>query len=83
MLICRDYVKLKNITFNVNFEYEIIEIMENNSGGVLLGGRAPANSLKIKNVTSPDTCEAPIKIIRSHFQFNYCTTCHSVQGSTI
>jgi len=41
------------------------------------------NSLKIKNITSPDTYDVPIKLIRSHFQFNYCTTCHSVQGSTI
>ena len=69
VLICRDYVKLKDVTFNVNFEYEIMEVTE--------------NSLKIKNITSPDTYDVPIKLIRSHFQFNYCTTCHSVQGSTI
>jgi len=69
VLICRDYAKLKNVTFNVNFEYEIMEVTE--------------NSLKIKNIASPDVYEVPIKLIRSNFQFNYCTTCHSVQGSTI
>ena len=68
-MICRDYAKLKNVTFNVNFEYEIVEIME--------------NSMKIKNIASPDVYEVPLKLIRSHFQFNYCTTCHSVQSSTI
>ena len=56
--------------------------MENSSEGALIGGRAPENSLKLKNITSLDIYEVPIKLIRSHFQFNYCTTCHSVQGST-
>ena len=68
ILICRDYIEIKSGTSNVNFEYEIIEIIER-------------NSLNIKNITSLDTYEVPINIIRSHFQFNYCTTCHSVQGS--
>ena len=69
VLICKNYFKVKATTFNVNFEYEIVEIMD--------------NSLKIKNIISPDIHEIPIKIIRSHFQHSYCCTCHSVQGSTI
>ena len=69
ILICREYLKTKYATFSVNFEYEIIAIMQ--------------NCLKIKNITSTDTYDVPLKVIRTHFQFNYCTTCHSVQGSTI
>ena len=27
-LICREYCKVKDITFNVNFEYEIVKVSE-------------------------------------------------------
>ena len=42
------------------------------------------NTLTIARVNAPDVeCAVPLSIIRNKFQFNYCATCHSVQGSTI
>ena len=41
------------------------------------------NSLKLRNISSVDCYEVPLKQIQSHFNFNYCCTCHSVQGTTI
>ena len=39
--------------------------------------------LIIKDVSNSDTYTVPIDVIRSHFIFNYCGTCHSCQGSSI
>ena len=69
VLICKNYFKSKAVTFNVNFEYKIVEIM--------------GNSLKIKNIASLAVYEVPIKLIKYNFQFNYCTTCHNVHTSTL
>jgi hypothetical protein len=70
VLICREYTKLKNIgVFNVNYEYKIVKVL--------------SDSLRIKNITSSDVYEVPLEIIRKNFQFSYCCTCHSVQGSSI
>ena len=69
ILICREYLKIKSVIFNVNFEYEIIEILN--------------NSLKIKNISSNEIYEVALKLIKSHFNLNYCCTCHSYQGSSI
>jgi len=69
VLICRDYFKLKQITFNVNFEYEIVSI--------------GSGSLDIRSVCSQEILTVPVKLIRSHFIFNYCGTAHSQQGASI
>jgi hypothetical protein len=68
-LICRDYFKVKQIVFNVNFEYEIISIGPDN--------------LDIRSVCSQEITTVPLKMIRSHFIFNYCGACHSQQGASI
>ena len=68
-LICRDYFKVKQIVFNVNFEYEIISV--------------GPDSLDIRSVCSQEITTVPLKMIRSHFIFNYCGTCHSQQGASI
>ena len=68
-LICRDYFKVKQEVFNVNFEYEIISI--------------GPDSLDIRSVCSQEITTVPLKMIRSHFIFNYCGTCHSQQGASI
>ena len=68
-LICRDYFKVKQVVFNVNFEYEIISI--------------GPDSLDIRSVCSQEITTVPLKMICSHFIFNSCGTCHSQQGASI
>lgn len=70
-LVCKEYCKMKKlkITFNVNFEYEILEVT--------------STDLLIKDVSNTETYKVPIEVIRSHFIFNYCSTCHSCQGTSI
>ena len=68
-LICREYCKVKDITFNVNFEYEIVKIRE--------------FTLTIKDVSNSKLFDVPLKSIRNNFIFNYCGTAHSFQGSSI
>jgi hypothetical protein len=68
-LICREYCKVKDITFNVNFEYEIMNVN--------------VNSLTIKDVSNAKLFDVPLKSIRNNFIFNYCGTAHSFQGSSI
>jgi hypothetical protein len=70
-LVCREYCKMKKlgITFNVNFEYEILKVKE--------------NELVFKDVSNTETYTVPLETIRTHFIFNYCSTCHSCQGSSI
>ena len=71
VLICREYLKLKTIgVFNVNYKYNIIEVSP--------------KTLTITHINEPDVKYiVPLNIIRNKFLFNYCATCHSVQGSTI
>ena len=69
VLICREYFKTKQITFNVNFEYEIMSV--------------GSKSLEVRSVCSQEIFTVSIKLIRSHFIFNYCGTAHSQQGASI
>jgi hypothetical protein len=39
--------------------------------------------LELRSVCSQETFRVPIKLIRSHFIFNYCGTAHSQQGASI
>ena len=50
-LICRGYCKVKDITFNVNFEYEIVKVSEFTS--------------TILDVSNGKTYEVPLKSIRN------------------
>ena len=56
VLVCREYCKTKQITFNVNFEYEIMSVSD--------------QRLTIKSTCNNATFEVPITTIRSHFNFN-------------
>ena len=69
VLVCREYFKSKQVTFNVNFEYEIMSVND--------------RSLTIKSVCDNATFEVPITTIRSHVIFSYCGTAHSQQGASI
>ena len=68
-LICRKYLKIKNITFNVNYEYVISQI---NDQELVLSDHSINNSYSV-----------PIKVVKANFIHGYCRTCHSLQGSSI
>lgn len=68
-LICREYFKSLKTTYNVNYEYEIVDTCD--------------KYLTIKEVHSNEETTVPLSTIRSKFIFNYCATCHSLQGSSI
>ena len=68
-VICREYKKLDNKKFNVNFKYVIRNI---NSEVALL-----------ENVATKEKQYIPLHLLRKHFIFAYCFTCHSVQGSSV
>ena len=69
VMICREYLKTTRYKFNVNFRYVIQNI---NSETVVLCDEVEKKSQ-----------EVPIDILRKHFIFASCYTCHSVQGSSI
>ena len=69
-MICREYTNIKKVgIFNVNFKYKNVRVL--------------SQVLRIKHVNRSDIYDVPLDIIRKNFQFNYCATAHSVQGSTI
>ena len=69
VLVCRQYLNCKLGKFNVNFEYKIIGYSY--------------DTIEIENLATGEEHELPKDIIRKHFIFNYCSTCHSTQGQTI
>ena len=68
-LICREYFKSLKTTYDVNYEYEIVDTCD--------------KYLTKKEVHSNEETTVPLSTIRSKFIFNYCATCHSLQGSSI
>ena len=46
-LICREYCKVKDITFNVNFEYEVVKVSE--------------YTLTIKDISNAKLFDVPLK----------------------
>ena len=69
VMICREYLKSAEYKFQVNFKYKILNIIENM---VVLEDE---HDKKIQKLS--------LDMLRKHFIFNYCFTCHSVQGSSI
>ena len=69
VMICREYLKTTRYKFNVNFRYVIQNIN--------------AETVVLCNEVDRISQEVPIVILRKHFIFAYCYTCHSVQGSSI
>ena len=61
--------KKQKIAIHVNFKYSVKEVKN--------------ESIVIEEAHSGDILELNIGIIRSHFIYDYCRTCHSFQGSTI
>ena len=62
-------MKNSKYTFNVNYEYTIIDISE--------------TSLTLKDCSIDESYILPIKLIEDNFIHGYCRTCHSYQGSSI
>ena len=56
-------------TFHVNYEYEITDTCD--------------KYLTLKEIHSDEVATVPLSLIRANFIFNYCATCHSLQGSSI
>ena len=69
ILTCREYTKLKVGTFNVNCEYEIIEVTD--------------TTITILDMIFEEKYKLPLKTVRNNFIYNYCSTCHSTQGETL
>ena len=68
-IICRKWFKINKDRFNVNFEYEIVKVIN--------------DSITILDSSTMNEYTMNIKMIRSNFIFSYCGTCHSYQGSSI
>ena len=71
ILICREYFTSKKNIFNTNYEYIIKEINEHYI------------TIKETHLKNAPLLTITIEQARTKFIFNYCTTCHSLQGSTI
>ena len=69
IMICREYRKTKTYKLNVNFRYEIISITD--------------PWITIANIKTKEEIVLHVGILRSHFIFAFCFTCHSVQGCSI
>ena len=69
VLICREYTKIKNNVFNVNFKYKIVKIL-----GELLW---------LQNVKTGEVQFIYIDKVRSNFIFAWCSTAHSAQGCSV
>ena len=69
VMICREYLKSTEYKFQVNFRYKILNIIE--------------NMVVMEDEHDKKIQKLPLDMLRKHFIFNYCYTCHSVQGSSI
>ena len=69
VMICREYLKSTEYKFQVNFKYKILNIIE--------------NMVVLEDEHDKKIQKLPLDMLRKHFIFNYCYTCHSVQGSSI
>ena len=69
VVICREYLKTTTYKCQVNFRYIISEIN--------------GDKVKLKEEHEGNIQTIPIDVLRKHFIFSYCYTCHSVQGSSI
>ena len=68
-LICREYTKINNDVFNVNFQCDIVKLLE--------------GSLLLKNIKSGKLQAIPIEKVRKSCIFAFCATCHSAQGCSV
>lgn len=63
---CRKYIKTKGKKFNVNFKFRIVNIV--------------GNDVVLENVATDEKQKIELKLLRKHFIYAYCYTCHSKQA---
>ena len=68
-VICRKYIKTKGKKFNVNFKFRIVNII--------------GNDVVLENVDTNEKQRIELKLLRKHFIYAYCYTCHSKQGCSV
>ena len=68
-VICRKYIKTKGKKFNVNFKFRIVNIV--------------GNDVVLENVATNEMQRIELKLLRKHFIYTYCYTCHSKQGCSV
>ena len=68
-VICRKHTWKDGITFNVNFKFEIKEIV--------------GDDVVIENVKTKQQYPTDIETLDTNFIYAYCATCHSSQGSSV
>ena len=68
-LICKERTVIKPNVLNVNSKFVITKVCD--------------NTVTIKDSYNSKIYSLPTEIIRKKIQFNYCSTCHSFQGSSI
>ena len=68
-VICRKYVKNKGMKFNVNFKFRVSNIV--------------GNIVVLQNVATNEKQNIELKVLRKHFIYAYCYTCHSKQGCSV
>ena len=69
IVICKEYFKVSNFTFNVNIRYRITNI----ENGIIT----------LQNVKPLEEKSIPIDILRDRFIYSYCYTAHSCQGCSV
>ena len=68
-VICRKYIKTKGKKINVNFKFKIVNIV--------------GNDVVLENVATNEKQRIELKLLRKHFIYAYCYTCHSKQGCSV
>ena len=68
-VICRKYLKFSGKKFNVNFKFKIIHI--------------EGDSFVLQNVATDEKLKIVRWLLRKHFIYAYCYTCHSKQGCSV
>jgi hypothetical protein len=69
LLICRNYFKVKDYRFNVNYEYEVVKV--------------GLKEVSLRDNSTEAVFVLPKCLVEKSFIFSYCRTCHSLQGSSI
>ena len=68
-VICRKHTWKDGITFNVNFKFEIKQIV--------------GDDVVIENVKTKQQYPTDIETLDTNFIYAYCATCHSSQGASV
>ena len=68
-VICRKYMKVAGKKMNKNYRYEVVGVSD--------------KFITLKHTCSGDVIDVKIDVVRKHFIYAYCYTCHSKQGCSV